>query len=31
VVVLLVCCCCAAAVYLGYNYGDQIMQSLGVY
>lgn len=31
VVVLLVCCCCASVGYLGWNYGDQFIQNLGVY
>lgn len=26
VVVLLICCCCAAFGYLGWNYGDAILQ-----
>ncbi len=31
VVVLVLCCCCALTLYLGYTYGDQILQQLGVY
>ncbi len=31
VVLLVLCCCCVALGVLGYQFGDQIMQSLGVY
>jgi flagellar basal body-associated protein FliL len=31
VVVVLLCCCCAVLGVLGWNYGDQIMNSLGMY
>jgi len=30
VVLLLLCCCCASVGYLGWNYGDQIIQQLGM-
>jgi len=30
-VVVVLCCCCAAFVALGWTFGDQIMNSLGIY
>ncbi len=30
VVLLLLCCCCLATGILGWNYGDQIIEALGM-
>ncbi len=31
IVLVVLCCCCSIVGFLGWNYGDQIMQYLGVY
>jgi hypothetical protein len=30
VVAVVLCCCCIAVLVLGYQFGDQILESLGV-
>jgi hypothetical protein len=31
IVLVVLCCCCAVVVGLGYQFGDQILNQLGIY
>ena len=31
IVLVVLCCCCSLFGFLAWNYGDQVLQSLGIY